>query len=63
MKTDNVDLFLYSKESLVDFGYTIEEISDDLYHSKYIDGNIPTEYEKKFVLKGIKINYLKACRK
>ena len=62
MKTDNAGLFNYSKESLSEYGYTINEITDDLYKSKYLNGNIPTEYEKKFVSKGIKINYLNAVK-
>lgn len=63
MKTDNDGLFNYSKESLINYGYTINEVSDDLYNSNYLDGNIQTEYEKKFVSKGIKINYLNAVKK
>jgi len=55
-KTDNLDLFLYSLESLKDYGYIIKEESYD-YNS---EDNIMTEYEKKFRNMGIKINYLKA---
>ena len=54
MKTDNIDLFNYSVESLKDYGYNIEYITNDL-HSENID-NIETEYEHKFSSKGIKIN-------
>ena len=59
MKTDNTSLFEYSKETLTEFGYQIEE-TNNLYQSKYLEGNIATEYEQKFVNKGIKINYLNA---
>ena len=54
MKTDNIDLFNYSVESLKNYGYVIEYITNDL-HSENID-NIKTEYEHKFSRKGIKIN-------
>ena len=54
MKTDNIDLFNYSVESLKNYGYVIEYITNDL-HSENID-NIETEYEHKFSSKGIKIN-------
>ena len=54
MKTDNIDLFNYSVESLKNYGYVIEYITNDL-HSENID-NIETEYEHKFSSKGLKIN-------
>ncbi|MEG1288524.1 MAG: tRNA (guanosine(46)-N7)-methyltransferase TrmB [Bacilli bacterium] len=57
-KTDNDDLFSFSKESLTNFGYKITEISYDL-HEENID-NVLTEYEEKFSKSGIKIKYLKA---
>lgn len=55
MKTDNNDLFEYSLESLVNYGYEMKYVTRDLY-SEDIENNIATEYEKKFVSKGIKIN-------
>ena len=62
MKTDNIDLFNYSLESLKEYGYNIEYSINDLY-SEDITDNIATEYEKKFVSKGIKINKLIATKK
>ena len=62
MKTDNKELFNYSLESLKEFGYNIKYKTEDLYQSKKIKQNIPTEYEKKFVSNGIKINYLEAIK-
>ena len=62
MKTDNVDLFNFSLESLREYGYDIEYYTYDLY-SEDISDNIATEYEKKFVEKGIKINKLIATKK
>ena len=60
-KTDNIDLFSYSIESLSNYGYTFNKVSLDLENSD-ID-NIKTEYEKKFISMGIKINYLDAYKK
>lgn len=57
MKTDNIDLFNFSQESLINHGYTIDFITNDL-HSLNDTDNIMTEYEEKFSNKGIKINKL-----
>lgn len=54
MKTDNRKLFEYSIISFVDYGYKIKEISLDLYNDNP-EINIATEYEKKFVMKGLPI--------
>ena len=58
-KTDNQNLFEYSIINLTNYGYKIENISLDLHNSK-IEGNIETEYEKKFSESGNKIYYLHA---
>lgn len=55
MKTDNNSLFEYSVDTLVEYGYKMEYITRDLY-SEDVSLNIATEYEKKFVSKGININ-------
>ena len=61
MKTDNINLFNYSLESLSDNGYDI------VYKTNNLDclqeDNIMTEYENKFYNKGIKINKLEAIKK
>lgn len=62
MKTDNNPLFEYSLESLSEYGYEILNVTRDLYNEDISD-NIATEYEKKFVNKGITINRLKAIKK
>lgn len=54
MKTDNIDLFDYSLESLSNYGYDILYLTNDL-HNENID-NIETEYEHKFSSNGVKIN-------
>lgn len=58
MKTDNIDLFNYSIETLKEHNYNITYITNDLHSEENNDNNIMTEYEKKFVSKGIKINKL-----
>lgn len=52
MKTDNDNLFDYSLESFVEYGYEIREIDRNK-----ID-EYQTEYEKKFISKGKNINYV-----
>ncbi len=59
IKTDNDDLFTFGIEEAKAVGMEIAEITEDLHASKYMVGNIKTEYEEKFTKKGIKINYLK----
>ena len=59
MKTDNMNLFEYSLESLSRNGYVLEKVSLDLHNSD-IENNIETEYERKFVLKGNNIYYVYA---
>jgi len=60
-KTDNIDLFASSILDLSSYGYVIEDISFDLANTDI--PNFTTEYEEKFMAKGIKINYLKAKKK
>ena len=59
MKTDNINLFEYSLETLSQNGYMFNKVSFDLHNSDLVD-NVMTEYEKKFTQKDIKINYLDA---
>ena len=61
MKTDNIDLFAFSIESLSDFGYKLKNVSLDLHNSDF-ENNVMTEYEKKFSSKGVKINRLEAYK-
>mgnify|MGYP003301797688 CR=1 FL=1 len=62
MKTDNQNLFEYSIISLSEFGYVLKYVTFDLYNDD-LTGNIQTEYEKKFVSKGMKIHKLVAIQK
>ena len=59
MKTDNMNLFEYSLESLSRNGYVLEKVSLDLHNSEF-ENNAETEYEKRFVAKGNKIYYVSA---
>lgn len=59
MKTDNMQLFEFSIESLSKAGFVIKNVSLDLHSSKF-EGNIMTEYEQKFVSAGMKIYRLEA---
>ena len=61
MKTDNINLFNYSLESLVNYGYEIIDKTNNVDCEK--DDNIMTEYEKKFHNLGININKLEAIKK
>ncbi len=58
MKTDNIILFQSSLVSLSKYGYILEDVNLDLANSEI--PNVLTEYEEKFMAKGIKINYLDA---
>ncbi len=52
-KTDNRDLFDYSVEVVEESErWKIEEITYDLHHSNQLEGNVMTEYERKFTEKG-----------
>ncbi|MGN1342749.1 MAG: tRNA (guanosine(46)-N7)-methyltransferase TrmB [Bacilli bacterium] len=61
MKTDNIELFNFSVESLKNYDYNIDYLTNDLHKDK--DNIITTEYEDKFTSMGIKINYLEASKK
>ena len=60
-KTDNIELFSYSINSLSGYGYTLKNVTLDLYNNM-IEGNVETEYEKRFVSKNIKILRLEAYK-
>ena len=52
-KTDNRDLFDFSVESVEQSGtWHIDKLTYDLHHSEFLEGNIMTEYESRFVAEG-----------
>ncbi|WP_034429020.1 tRNA (guanosine(46)-N7)-methyltransferase TrmB [Caldisalinibacter kiritimatiensis] len=57
-KTDNVDLFDFSIEELNDSNWEIKVSTKDLHNSEYVEDNVMTEYEAKFVKQGKPINKL-----
>ena len=60
-KTDNNDLFEFSMESLIEAGYKLQNVTRDLHSTNFIN-NVMTEYERKFLGQGVKINRLEAYK-
>ena len=58
-KTDNRQLFEFSLEQLTQSGFSLQNVSLDLHNSDF-EGNIMTEYEKRFVDLGQPIFRLEA---
>ena len=54
-KTDNRGLFDFSLEEFKEFGMRMEKLTFDLHNSEYMDGNVMTEYEKRFSSMGVPI--------
>lgn len=61
-KTDSRELFDFSINEFKASGFEILDLTYDLHNEDY-PGNIPTEYEEKFIKKGIKINRLEAVKR
>lgn len=61
-KTDSRQLFEFSIEEFSESGYTIKNVSLDLHNSDF-EGNIVTEYEKRFSEMGMPIYRLEAYLK
>ena len=51
-KTDNRPLFDFSLEQVEEAGWKLLNHTFDLHHSEYVEGNIMTEYETRFVEEG-----------
>ena len=60
-KTDNMHLFEFSIESFSSSGFALKNVSLDLHNSGF-EGNIVTEYEKRFSELGQPIYRLEACQ-
>ena len=58
-KTDNMHFFEFSLEQFSQAGFRLKNVSLDLHNSAF-EGNIETEYEKKFSEKGFPIYRLEA---
>jgi len=61
-KTDNRALFDFSLEENAIAGWELKNVTFDLHHSEFIEGNVMTEYEEKFVQEGKPIHRLIAYR-
>ncbi len=61
-KTDNRELFDFSLEQVEVAKWNIKNVTYDLHHSEFLEGNVMTEYEEKFVSLNIPINRLVAYR-
>ena len=61
-KTDNRILFDFSLQEVPEAGWQLKDVTFDLHHSEYADGNIMTEYEEKFSSLGNPIFRLVAYR-
>lgn len=59
-KTDDFDFFEYSKLSFAKYGFSVEDVSSNLELG--FNGNVETEYEKKFKSLNMPIYGLKATK-
>ncbi len=59
-KTDNRGLFEFSLEEAKEAGWELTEVTYDLHHSPYAEGNVMTEYEEKFSAMGNPIHRMVA---
>lgn len=59
-KTDNRPLFDFSLEEMKEFGMRLENVTYDLHNSEYMEGNVMTEYERRFSGMGVPINRVEA---
>lgn len=57
-KTDNDGLFAFSMEEIPAAGWNIVQSTWDLHNSDMAEGNVMTEYEEKFSMKGNPIHKL-----
>ncbi len=61
-KTDNRPLFDFSLEEVEAAGWKLSMYTYDLHHSQYLEGNVMTEYESRFVELGNPICKLEIYR-
>ncbi len=59
-KTDHPDYFTDVSAAIraADSGWTLLKETSNLYKSDYIEGNIPTEFERLFISKGLPVHFL-----
>jgi tRNA (guanine-N7-)-methyltransferase len=61
-KTDNRSLFDFSLEEVELAGWKLKNVTFDLHHSEFCEGNVMTEYEERFSREGNPIHRLIAFR-
>ena len=61
-KTDNRTLFDSSLEQAKAAGWKTSQVTYDLHHSPYAQGNVMTEYEERFTREGIGICHMDCTR-
>lgn len=61
-KTDNRELFDFSVEEIPQANWKLKEVTYDLHNSEFVEGNVMTEYEERFITEGKAINRLVAYR-
>ena len=54
--TSGGDFKSLSVEEFKEFGMRMEKLTFDLHNSEYLEGNVMTEYEKRFSSMGVPIN-------
>lgn len=59
-KTDDLELFHFSLEELPAHGFELKNYTFDLYNSEFIENNVATGYEERWVSMGKKICRLEA---
>ena len=59
-KTDNEPFFDFSLESYREVGYTLAKVTRDLHGEGGVEGDVMTEYERKFVSMGLPIYRVEA---
>ena len=60
LKTDSKELFEFSVNELIRCGWKLKNLTLDLHNSEWAQGNVMTEYEKKFSEMGMAIYRLEA---
>jgi len=58
VKTDNDQLYTFTLEEIKKSTFTITKESTNLHFSEFVEGNIMTEYEARFVKEGKNINFV-----
>lgn len=62
-KTDNRGLFDFSLPEFEESGFELSQLTYDLHSSEYANGNVMTEYERRFSSLGTPINRVVAAKK